>query len=139
LIIEGLTSDSQAPANDNIPFLERSVGIGIAWLGIWIILHVGVIAFFAIQRKRSAYFFENGIPGIATVLSVEDTGTCINNCPQIELHLEISIPGHKPYNVIHKQCFSPLILAQFQRGSTIPVLVDPKKPKRIIFSRDVES
>ena len=131
LIVDDIVSSPESKAN--IPFTERSLFIGIVWLGIWIALHMGMYAFFTLQKKKMAYFQQNGLKGTAVILAAEETGTYINNCPQVELRLQISIPDRQPYDIVHKRCLSPLSLAQFQRGAAIPVLVDPKNPKKIIF------
>jgi hypothetical protein len=131
LIIGGLISPLES--SREIPFLDQPVFGGIIWLGIWAALHIGMFTYLTLQKKKVSYFQQNGLKGSAVILAAEETGTYVNNCPQVEMRLQISVPGRQPYDIVHKRCLSPLSLAQFQSGAAMPVLIDPKNPKKIMF------
>ncbi len=123
------------------PSVRTDDGLPMFWFGvIWIFLQLiinGVLfGYLAFQKKRLAYFRENGIPAVATILAAETTGTTVNDMPQIELKLEIAPPDRMPYVITDRRCWNPLSLAGLQRGARLKVLVDPRRPKKILFAGD---
>jgi hypothetical protein len=72
-------------------------------------------------------------PGSATVTAIQDTGTRINESPVVELDLMVTVAGREPYAVKHRQVISPVVMANFQPGSTITVRVDPADQSKIII------
>src|SRR3954452_19067221 len=47
-----------------------------------------------------------GRPGTAVVLALRDTGASVNETPQVELDLQVTLDGVAPYNVTHRQVIS---------------------------------
>jgi hypothetical protein len=74
---------------------------------------------------------KTGISATAVILEVSDTGTTINDNPQVKLKLEVQ-PAHRaPYQAETKILISRLQTSFFQPGSIIPVKIDPDNPKNI--------
>lgn len=69
----------------------------------------------------------------ATVEQVRETGATIDENPQIEFDLLVSVDGREPYAVTHRQAVSRLVLANFSPGTSIPVRVDPVDPTRVLI------
>jgi hypothetical protein len=120
------------------PGARSDDGFPLAWMGAsWLLMigvtHAGIFLWLGRQKKRIAYFQENGLRGEATILQAETTGTFINDMPQIELRLEVVVPGRQAYAVTDRRCWNPLTLAGLQRGAKLPVLVDPRNPQRLMF------
>jgi hypothetical protein len=67
----------------------------------------------------------------ARILSVEETGTYINNQPRLAFHLQVHSPMHPPLEVVHKQVIPLTAIAAYQPGTTIIVKVNPENPKDI--------
>lgn len=109
---------------------------GILWIAIMLVVHAGLFVWFYLQARRARYFAQYGIPATATILKADTTGTTVNDCPEIELQLEVAIPGEAPYPIKHKECFNPLTLAGLQRGAQMNVLVDPRHRNRIMLRYD---
>jgi hypothetical protein len=109
---------------------------GILWIVLQLLIMGAIFAFMNRQKRRAVYFRENGIPGSATILAADTTGTTVNDMPQIELQLEIEAPGRDRYTITDRRCWNPLSLAGLQKGAKLPVLVDPRSPKKIIFLDD---
>jgi hypothetical protein len=67
-------------------------GLGHLWMG-----------FSTIKRRRHAQELrETGLRGSARILQVQQTGVTINDNPQVECTLEITIPGMQVYSVTMK-------------------------------------
>jgi hypothetical protein len=86
------------------------------------------------NQKRAQELMQNGTPGEATILSLQDTGMLINHNPRVQVELEIEVAMRPPYRVT-KTVTIPLIrMSQVQVGSRVPVMVDlsdPTNPDKI--------
>lgn len=109
---------------------------GFVWMLLQLLILGAIAAFMSWQKRRAAYLRENGIPGTATVLAVETTGTTVNDMPRVELTLEIEASGRDRYTIRDRRCWNPLSLAGLQRGARLPVRVDPQRPEKIMFLDD---
>ena len=77
----------------------------------------------SMQPNRS--ILQNGIPAQATIRQVWQTGTFINENPQVGMQLEVRPPGGAPY-VTQVNAVIPLInIPQFQPGTVVPVKISP--------------
>jgi hypothetical protein len=74
---------------------------------------------------------KNGVTAPAKILKVWDTGTTINDNPQIGMLLEITPSMSPPFQAEAKTIVSRLNAALVQPGITATVIYDPQKPKRI--------
>lgn len=109
---------------------------GIVWILLQLLILGAIFVFMDRQKRRAVYFRMNGIPGTATILSADTTGVTVNDMPQIELQLEIEVPGRNRYTIIDRRCWNPLALAGLQNGAQLAVRVDPQHPKQIMFVDD---
>jgi hypothetical protein len=75
--------------------------------------------------------YATGVAGNATVTSIMDTGTFINNAPVMELDLTVSIPGQEPYQVKHRQLVAHSAIPNFQPGKSFPVHVDQQDQTKL--------
>ena len=86
------------------------------------------------NQKRVQELMKTGTQGEATILSLKDTGTRINDDPRVTVTLDIRMPNRPPYQVT-KTLTIPLInLSQVQTGSVVAVLVDltdPTNPDKV--------
>lgn len=121
-----------ARTDDNLPL----PAFGIIWILLQFLIMGAILFFMRLQKKRAAYFLANGVPGAATILDAATTGTTINDMPQIELKLEIEAPGRNNYVITDRRCWNPLSLARLQKGARLKVLVDPQRPKKVMFLDD---
>jgi hypothetical protein len=74
---------------------------------------------------------KNGVTAQARVLKVWDTGTTINDDPQIGLLLEVAPSLGAVFQAEAKTLVSRLNAALVQPGITAQVIYDPNQPKRI--------
>ncbi len=133
-LVVGILSPG-ARTDDNMPMHM----FGIIWIVLQFLILGAILFFMKRQKQRAAYFLKNGIPGTATILAADTTGTTINDMPQIKLQLEIEAPGRNRYAITDKRCWNPLSLARLQKGNKLPVLVDPEHPQKIMFVEDAQA
>lgn len=98
-------------------------GLGLVWFGL--------------RARRSAAeadrITSTGIAGTATVTELTQTGMTLNNQPQVEIGLLVSLPGRKPYAASLKQFVPLILLGRLSSGQPLPVKVDPKDPQAIVI------
>lgn len=86
-----------------------------------------VLIFFFLKRRRAKHVLENGVRGTAIVKKLSDTGTVINNIPQIEILLEVTLPNIPTYTIIKRAAVPMIYYPRMQPGMTIDVAADPTR------------
>ena len=109
----------------------------IVWTVVPIVLVTvaGLAVFFFFMRRimgGNAKLVASGIPGTALVLSVRDTGVTLNNVNAVlEARLQVTIPGHAPYETTAEVTLGRMNWGTLQPGMTVAVKVDPMNPERV--------
>ncbi len=76
---------------------------------------------------------KTGLPAVATILEVRDTGVTVNNNPQVKLVLEVrNNLGHK-YTTSCRTMVSRINPFAFQPGMQVRVKVDPKNEQNVVI------
>jgi hypothetical protein len=88
------------------------------------------------RQKRETLLIENGMKGIATIISVNETGLTTNNVPQLEMELEVSAAGRESYRTIHRDHISLIHLHRLVPGAEFPVFVSRDDPDDLLFIID---
>ena len=93
---------------------------------------VGVLIWWIMKRMGpNTSILQNGIPAQATIRQVWQTGTFINENPQVGMQLEVRPPGGAPY-VTQVNAVVPLInIPQFQPGTVVPVKISPTDASKV--------
>ncbi len=95
---------------------------------------VGVVFWFAVlpffrMRAKIKHLTEVGVPEVATVVEISQTGTTLNQVPQMRVVLDIQQAGEAPRRVTTKQLID---LGSMPRaGDLVYVVVDPKDPNSL--------
>jgi len=84
--------------------------------------------------QKAQHLMHAGRVGTATVSGVRQTGTFVNNNPECELDLQVTVDGSAPYEVTHRQILAMVALPGFQPGASVPVRVDPNDPSSLIIA-----
>jgi hypothetical protein len=85
------------------------------------------------EMAGAAGTYASGLAGNATVNTISDTGTMINNAPVMELDLTVNVPGREPYQVKHRQLVALSAIPNFQPGKSFPVHVDNQDPTKLVI------
>lgn len=85
------------------------------------------------QQADAQRLMATGITGQATVQALRETGATLDENPQVEFELLVTVDGSSPYPVTHRQAVSRLVMANFQPGASIPVRIDPSDPTRVLI------
>jgi len=77
---------------------------------------------------------QNGVPGSATVMSLEPTGTVINDMYYVcRIGLRVQLPAQSPFDVIIKQSVPITAMARVNPGASIGVKVDPVDQTKVVI------
>lgn len=86
------------------------------------------------QNATSQRLMSSGRQGTATVTAIRDTGLTVNENPQVELDLQVTVGGAPAYAVTHRQVVSRVAIPAFQPGATVPVRVDPADQHTLLIA-----
>lgn len=107
---------------------------------------VGVILWFTLRpllqnMNQRNQILQTGIPAMATIMSLAETGMLVNHQPQVRIGLQVNPPNGLPYQTELTMVISMLVIPQVQPGLTVPVKIDPKDPSKvaILFGTDVQN
>ncbi|MBI3897456.1 MAG: hypothetical protein HY308_04060 [Gammaproteobacteria bacterium] len=105
------------------------------WL-IWsiVVLIVGWLTVSVIlDQRREGKLRREGLPAIAKVVSVKQTGTWIGNNPQVEMELQVQPAEGDAYVLKHEEVVPIVNLVAIQPGATIRIRVAADDPQQIVF------
>lgn len=86
------------------------------------------------DAQKEEHLSANGRAGTATITALRQTGTFINDDPEVEMDLEVTVEGMAPYPTTHRQVIATIAAPQFQPGATVTVKVDPAEPTSLIVA-----
>jgi hypothetical protein len=86
------------------------------------------------QALEARRLLQVGRRGLATVVAVRQTGLNVDDNPQAELRLQVSVDGVDPYEVTHRQVISRVAIDSFWPGAKVPVRVDPHDPRNLLVA-----
>ena len=109
----------------------------ILFLGIFFIVFPPLFTFFLVFKmkkgnRREAELLRDGIKLEAVLLSMTETGTTVNNAPEIEMELSLELPDGFAMKVKHRCFVSLLDLVNLSPGNRLSVVMDPEIPDRMV-------
>ncbi len=132
-IYVGYQADPEAKTDDGHSLRFFWYVMGAWFIGLTLALYAGILYFTGRSTYKRQKLRETGRPGIATVLTSEATGGELNNMPQVEMELQVEVDGMATYGVLHREYVNPVNLAAVRKGACLPVLIDTKKPERLMI------
>ncbi len=128
-IIAGFLVSPEAKTDDNQPLNIFFWGMA----GMFLLSNSVIIIWTALSNKRREKIENTWLDAEATILSLGETGTYINNQPRIAFRLQVNSPMHPPCEITHKQVIPLTALAHYQQDKTIRIKVNPENPEDILL------
>ena len=102
---------------------------------LFTVVITAVVLFFVYRMIKgmgpNQSILQTGIPAQAVIRQVWQTGTFINENPQVGMQLEVRPPGGQPY-VTQVNAVVPMInIPQFQPGTVVPVKISPTDASKV--------
>lgn len=88
----------------------------------------------AAEQQKTAMLIASGIAGQARIDQITDTGMTVNENPQVQFELTITIPDRDPYAAELTQVVSRIAIGSFQPGATLAVRVSPEDPQTLMIA-----
>jgi hypothetical protein len=104
------------------------LAIGIPILAVVPVILVVVYLYKLLNKPK---FQGPPLQGFGRVLSVQSTGTMINQRYVCRIALGVEVPSRGAYTVEVRESIHPLQMAGMQSGAAFPVLVDSANPQNV--------
>lgn len=88
-----------------------------------------------LRHRQDQRLQQEGLPGTAVVLRLEDTGSRRNSMPVMIVHIEVAAEGRAPWQAALRRVMSMAELDAFSPGRTLAVRYDPARPDRVAVAR----
>lgn len=109
-------------------WLELPIAIGLS-VGIPLVV-VGPIIRGALRNRRLR---RHGGTAKATVVSVQQTSTQINDQPVCDIVLRIEPEGEEPFEATSRQVVALTTLVELTRGAVVTVRYDPRDRRKVVL------
>lgn len=86
------------------------------------------------DQHKAQHLMANGRVGSAVITGVRQTGMWVNENPQVEMDLQVTVEGIPSYTTTQRQVIAQIAIPQFQPGATVPVRVDPANPTSVLIA-----
>jgi hypothetical protein len=86
---------------------------------------------FLIVARNGQRLLATGIPALAVVESMADTGVTVNNQPLVSFLLTVRTQDGQAYQVTHRQTLPRIPMGMVLPGVTLPVKVDRERRDRV--------
>lgn len=133
-IVFGFMAPLEALTDDGYSLKNFFYLMGGAFLFFPLISVIGVGLYYKRINDRETFLIQNGIQGEAEILHREQTGTYINELPQVKFLLQVTVSGEEPYQLEYKDVVSMLDMGSINVGAKLPVFVDPNNPRNILLN-----
>lgn len=133
LLYLGFTASPEALTDDGYSLKNFFYIMGAGFLIFPLMTTLGILLYYKKANDREVNLVQNGIRGEAEILHREQTGTYINELPQVKFLLQITMPDREPYKIKYKDVISMLDLGSINVGAKLPVFVDPDNPENILI------
>lgn len=133
MIVYGMMVSPEALTDDGYPLNNFLYIMGVSFIIFPLIGAFGVYYYYKRINDRETFLINEGIRGEAEILSREQTGTYINEQPQVKFKLLITTPYDEPYEIEHKEIINLLDMGSIPEGRKVPVVIHPDNPKDILL------
>ena len=87
-----------------------------------------------LRHRNEARLRAEGLPAVATILTLEDTGNRFNDTPEIIIRLEVTAEGRPAWQASFRRVMDVPDVQFFTPGRRIPVRFDPQRPEQVAFA-----
>lgn len=109
-----------------ITLLSVALAVGLPLIIVWKV----VMPLFKNSAQKQA-LLQTGVPAQVTVMSMQHTGTIINDNPLVALTLNVEVQGRPVYQVVVQEIVPMLAMGMLQSGRPIGARVDPANPQNV--------
>jgi hypothetical protein len=122
---------------DILNTIMNSMGaiLGIGFTLCISVVVIGVVGFVFYRvyqgRAQANALLQNGVPALATIVSIQDTGWRINDQPQALVTLQVTPADRPPFQAVVKDTFDPFELGSLVPGAPAQVRFNPNDTTKV--------
>ncbi|MCD4707701.1 MAG: hypothetical protein K8S62_08170 [Candidatus Sabulitectum sp.] len=133
----GLIAASFLVSKDALTDDGYPLNIFLLILGAFFLLsNATVFLFLFISNRNKLEMIQNGFPGTARILEIQETNTRVNGMPRLKFILEVN-DGYNPARKIEHRMVVPVLkIATLKKGMEVQIKVHPRKPGMILLLFD---
>ena len=105
--------------------------IPVAIVGCTFVILALVFGGMFLRWRVKQRVLQTGVAATATIVRVWDTGTRINDNPQVGMHLQVQPSTGAPFQAEIKETVSIVQMPMFQPGAQLEVKYDPAQPNNV--------
>lgn len=87
-----------------------------------------------LRHRNEARLRTDGLPAMARILALEDTGSRFNASPEMIVRVMVTRDGAAPWEASFRRVFEVQDIQFFTQGRTIPVRYDPARPSVVAYA-----
>jgi hypothetical protein len=103
--------------------------LGLIWIGTAVCV-LALFGSFAYRDHRARQLRRTGIPGVALIQSMTETGTFVNGQPVMQLELEVHPEGLPAYTTRKKMI---VMIDEVAAGTEVPIFVDRGDQQHLVI------
>jgi hypothetical protein len=111
----------------------QSIGMGVVIGGYVLMTFVLLAVTLGKGAMIKSKLRQSGVLGRAKIMGASETGTRVNNQPQVQFQLMVNVPGRQPYTAIHREVVSAVNFGRIGPGNELAVRVDPNDPAMLMI------
>jgi hypothetical protein len=112
--------------------IEVLVGVVLGLLAACV--PIAVIGPGYLRSRNEARLRAEGLPAMARIVSLEDTGNRSNYATEMIVHVEVTREGQAPWQASFRRVFSMQDINFFTPGRTFAVRYDPRAPEIVAYA-----
>lgn len=85
-------------------------------------------------KREEARILSTGTPAQGQIMAVQQTGTYINNNPQVVIVVQVTPQGGAPYQTQITKVVSMFEIPQYQVGAQVALRIDPVNPMNVAIA-----
>ena len=87
-----------------------------------------------LRHRNEARLRTDGLPAMARILELEDTGSRFNASPEMIVRVQVTRDGTAPWEASFRRVFEVQDVQFFTPGHSIPVRYDPARPTVVAYA-----
>lgn len=88
-----------------------------------------------LRHRQEARVRAEGLPAMAVIVRLVDTGSRRNSMPVVDIHLEVTAEGRPPWQATIRRVISMVEMNAFGPGRQVSVRYDPARPDIVAFAQ----
>lgn len=132
-IIAFFFTDPAAKTDDGYSLRYFFLVMGLWFIGLPLLIRSVFTVISKRRQSKKEYFLSRGRRATATIVSFNETGTRLNNVPQIKFELKVKNIFGKEFITQDRKFLSVTEIPKLKAGLEVPALTHPEKENKVLI------